>query len=492
MADNANVPGSPDWWLGRLITRLMDRQQRFDLLECYVTGNHPVPEGDQRYVKTLREMQRRARTNYYGLVTKTPPERMHLRGFRFGDSASEADETARKVWSANNMDYQAPIVHNTASAFGVSYVMVSPPEDASARWATGLPVITVEDPRTTIVEADPANMMRSRAGLRMWVDDIIGKVMVLLYLPDAVFQYVGPAAKDLTGLDRPQLTRKLLAAPQQGGLALVDSFENPLGAVPIVQMDWIPTTGEIGFAEAEDVMDIQDRINSQILERTIITKMQAYKQRWVTGVKPGKDKNGQSKAPFEPGADILWVTDNPDVKFGEFDQVDISQLLEAVRDDVGDMAAITKTPAHYLMNRMANVSGDTLTQAEAGLVSKTKQRMIAVGWGWERVMRLCFAYLNDPKATEVDVEVMWAHPQLYSRAELADAFGKEVASGLPLAIAAERLGLEPDQIAFVVEEAERLAAEQKAAEEQQVELQTMALEAKSQTSTSPQEGNSNE
>ena len=489
MAENANVPGSPDWWLGRLIHRLMDRQTRFDLLEAYVTGKHPVPEGDQRYVKTLREMQRRARTNYYGLITKTPPERMHIRGFRFGDSASEADAEARRIWSANNMDYQAPIVHNTASAFGVAYVMISPPEADNSPWSTGLPVITVEDPRTTIVEADPANMMRSRAGLRMWVDDIMGKIMVLLYLPGGVYQYIGPAAKDVTNLDRPQLTQRLLSSPQSGGLALVDSFENPLGAVPIVQMDWIPTTADIGFAEAEDVMDIQDRINSQILERTIITKMQAYKQRWVTGAAVKKNKDGSAKPPFEPGADILWVTDNPDVKFGEFDQVDIAQLLEAVRDDVGDMAAITKTPAHYLMNRMANVSGDTLTQAEAGLVSKTKQRMIAVGWGWERVMRLCFAYQGDSRATEVDVEVMWAHPQLHSRAELADAFGKEVASGLPVAIAAERLGLEPDQISFVVAEVERKEREAKEAEEQQVERQTKALEAKSQSSTSPQEGN---
>jgi len=465
-------PGSPDWWLMRLIHRLMARQARFDILEAYVSGNHPLPEGDARYIKTLKEMQRRSRTNYVGLITKTPVERMTIRGFRFGEN--EADEDARKIWSANNMDYQAPVSHMTAATFGVSYIMVAPPEPGGTLWSTGQPIVTVEDPRTTITESDPINPMRTRAGLRMYVDDILGKVVCWLYLPSGFYQYVGPAVDDISSLDIPSLTQKLLAAPQAGGLQLMDTKPNKLGVVPIVQADWIPTLNETGFAEAEDVLDIQDRINSQILERTIISKMQAYKQRYVSGIKVAQNKDGSKKAPFDPGADMLWVSDNPDAKFGQFEQVDFTQLLEAIRDDVGDMAAITKTPAHYLMNRMSNVSGDTLTQAEAGLVSKTKQRMIAMGWAWERVMRLCFAYLQNQKAFELDVEVIWDDPELHSRAEIADAFGKEVAGGLPIAIAAERMGLAPDQIAFTKAEAERKELEAKEAEQAAIEAASAA------------------
>lgn len=456
MLESNHEPGTPEWWMFRLITRLMDRQARFDMLEAYVTGNHPLPEGDARYIKTLKEMQRRARTNYVGLITKTPVERMFVRGFRFGKSSSAADDEARKIWSANNMDYQAGVSHMAAASLGVSYIMVSPPESGSTLWSTGQPIITVEDPRTTITEADPINPMRTRAGLRMYVDDVLGKVVCWLYMPNEVHYFEGPAVKDVRGLDTPSLTKKLLGSPMHGGLAHVHSIKNTLGVVPIIQADWIPTLSGISFAEAEDVLDIQDRINSQILERTIISKMQAYKQRYVTGVKVATNKDGSKKAPFDPGADMLWVSDNPDAKFGQFEQVDFTQILEAIRDDVGDMAAITKTPAHYLMNRMANVSGDTLTQAEAGLVSKTKQRMIAMGWAWERVMRLAFAYLNNQKAFELDVEVIWSDPELHSRAEIADAFGKEVSGGLPISIAAERMGLEPDQISFVIEETKRL------------------------------------
>lgn len=104
-------PGTPEWWLNRLIQRLMSKQVRYDYLEAYVTGNHPLPDGDERYVSALAAMQRKARTNYVGLVTRTPVERMTVRGFRFGGSDEtskpEADKDARQIWSANNMDFQA-------------------------------------------------------------------------------------------------------------------------------------------------------------------------------------------------------------------------------------------------------------------------------------------------------------------------------------------------------------------------------------------------
>lgn len=478
-------PGTPEWWLNRLIQRLMSKQVRYDYLEAYVTGNHPLPDGDERYVSALAAMQRKARTNYVGLVTRTPVERMTVRGFRFGGSDEtskpEADKDARQIWSANNMDFQAPILFMTAASLGDDYIMVSPPEPDAGPWANKFPIITFEDPRTCITEQDPSNPQHTRAGLRMWQDDVLQKIVVMLYLPEAVYQYVGPSVYDCRDLDTPGLTKKLLSGPQGGGLELVDAMPNPLGLVPITRAAWIPSGKQASFAEAEDVLDIQDRINATILDRMVISRSQAYKQRWAKGIKLPKTRSGQSKPPFDPGSDMLWVTDNPDAEFGEFKEADIKQILEAVRDDVGDMAAITKTPAHYLMNRMANVSGDTLTQAEAGLVSKTKQRMIAMGWALERTMRLCFAYMNDSRAAETDVEVIWADPELHSRSELADAFGKETAGGIPVVVAAERLGLQPDQIAFVAAEAEKQAALEEQHRSEDMAMQQASLQAKQNT-----------
>lgn len=469
MTDNNSVePGQPDWWMQRLVQRLLHRQSRYDYLEAYHTGNHPMPDGDKRYVKALASFQRMSRTNIIGMINKTPPERMRLLHFRIGKTDSPSDELATRIWSANNMDYQAPIVHQTASALGDDYVMVSPPINGGPL-DTGMPIFTAEDPRVCITESDPGNPQISRAALRMWQDDVLQRVVAVLYLPSRTYQYFGPAISDICDMDVPNLTKKLLSGAAGGGLQLVDDFANPIGIVPIVRAAWQPTFKEVSFSESEDVLDIQDRVNHTILERMVITRSQAYKQRWAKGMKIPQDKNGQKKPPFDPGADMIWIAEGDNAAFGEFQEVDIRQILEAVKDDINNMAVVTKTPPHYLMGTIANVSGSTLTQAEAGLTSKTKQRMIAMGWAWERVMRIAFLYLNETeKAKEVDFEVVWADPELHSRVELADAFAKEVQGGLPLPIASQRLGLDADQVEMVIQfQKEQEAKEQKLADDAQ-------------------------
>lgn len=488
MSDEYSVePGQPHWWLMRLVQRLLDRQRRYDYLEAYFTGNAPLPPGEERYVKALKTLQLQARTNFIGMVTKTPVERMRLKHVRIGKSEEQADELAARMWSANNMDFQAPIVHMTAAALGDNFVMVGPPDD-SGPLSTGMPIFTAEDPRVCITEDDPGNPQIARAALRMWQDDVLQRIVAVLYLPYATYQFVGPAVKDCEDLDQPGLTKKLLNL-NGGGLQLVDTFPNEIGVVPIVRMPWQPTFKGISMAEAEDCLDIQDRINATILQRMIITKAQAYKQRYASGIKLPQNKNGQKKPPFDPGADILWVTESENAKFGEFSEADIRQTLEAIRDDINNIAAITKTPPHYLMGTISNVSGSTLTQAEAGLTSKTKQRMIAMGWGWERVMRIGFLYLGEfEKAKEVDFEVVWDDPELHSRVELADAFSKEVQGGLPLPIAAQRLGLDADQVALVIEyQKEQEAKEQALADQAQANAVELAS-AKGSSQTGSPEG----
>jgi hypothetical protein len=228
--------------------------------------------------------------------------------------------------------------------------------------------------------------------------------------------------------------------------------------------DWIPY-GEVGT----DIQIIQDRINQTILDRLVISRSQAYRQRWMSGATIPKTKKGQRRAPFDPGADMLWVSASPDAKFGDFAAADIRQILEAVRDDVADIAAISKTPPHYLMGKMANVSGETLTQAETGLVSKTRQRIASMSWSHETTMKICFLHMGlTSKAEETEAEALWENPQQYTLAELADAGMKWTQTGVPLELVMERQNWTPDQIAFAkvefdkVQEQERLLASNRA------------------------------
>lgn len=426
-------------WLARLGQALIDYQPRYDYLESYVIGNFRLPSGDPRYVKALKEFQDKSRTNYISLVTSSPVERMEVQGFRFGnDPDTPADEDANRIWQSNNMDLNSEIAHLTAATFSRSYVMVSPPMPGDP-W----PLITVEDPRTTIVEHDPMRHNVLRAGLRMWKDDQLGYVIAVVYLPESI-HYFRATDNAFDNLTQEILKQRLV---QTGTWEYVGTEQNSLGEVPIVPLNWRPGLHGASRSEAEEGFPIQDRINAEIMNRMIISRAQAYKQRWAKGINLPTDDNGNVKPPFDPGADILWAVEDENAQFGEFKEADITMILKAVRDDVGDLAAITKTPPHYLLGEIVNASGDALKAAETGLVSKTKARMKTAGWAWEKVIKLAFGWLGDTsKQNEVLAETIWADPESRSRAELADAILKETQMGLPPEMAFERLGLTPSQI----------------------------------------------
>lgn len=462
--------GSPEWWRKYLIRELMTSQERFAILDDYASGNHPLPTADQRYFKALREIQRKARSNYYGMVTKAPIERMRVKGFRFGKNGA-ADDDAKLVWAYNDMDYQNQYLLRFGAVFGRTYLLVNPPEDGQK-----YPTMTYEDPRMCITFQDPVKPTRSLAGLKLWSDIPEGIIKAVLWTPEKIYHYDGPKITTIEGY--PVHKQRDVLHSSEGIFELVRVEDNPLGDVPLVYIEWQAE----GLAEAEDLLDVQDRINLTLLHRLVITQNQSFRQRWMSGVAPKRGKKGSGKPQFDPGADMLWVTDNPDAKFGDFAQADITQVLEAVRDDISDMASLSKTPIHYLMGKLANVSGDTLTQGESGFVSKIKLRMASVGWGLERAMRLAFKYMNQTeKAEEVDAEVLWADPEVRTRAETADAAVKEaqvLATAPPYALALimGRMGWDPDEIRFAMEEREKWEAEQQAREDKLMEKEQSGQE----------------
>ena len=207
-----------------------------------------------------------------------------------------------------------------------------------------------------------------------------------------------------------------------------------------------------GQGEFEGVLDIQDRINNQILDRLVIAKMQAYRQRWATGVDT-TDEKGRQTEPFVPGADLLWSVPNDDAKFGDFAQADITPLLAAVRDDVQDMASISKTPPHYLLSSIINASGDALKAAETGLVSKVLDDQVEFGESWETVNRLAGRYTG--RDVPEDAEVVWKDPESRTLAELASANTQLKAADVPWRPRMRLLGFSPSEIDRM--EAERTA-----------------------------------
>lgn len=470
-------PFTPFWWLARLSQRLMDRQTHYDVRENYVVGNHPLPNGDRRYKEALKSVQHKAKTNYIALVNESVVQKLRVKGFRFGPEGF-ADQEAQKVWQANDMDYQAPVLINNAATFGFAYALVSPPEEDD-----GEPVIARRDPRQCEIERDPFRPTKTIAGLEFWQDSAGQAVLAILYLPEVTYYFRAEAPREgIQGLLGYFSTYGMSAGVAK--FDLIGAEVNPLGEVPLVRCDWRPEFGDIGCAEAELAFEIQDRLNETILSRLIITRSQAYRQRWASGVRMKASVDGSTpKPPWDPAADMIWIAGD-DVKFGDFEQADITQILEAIRDDVGDLVAITQTPVTYLANRMVNVSGDTIQQVTAGHIAKIKLRQDAVGFFMERLQKIAFKYKGDTaRATDTQAQTLWHIAEVRSFAEIADAMQKWTASGIPLQLGMEKSGqFTAEEIEWAVQEAERLRQEQMAREDQMLDKQ---LAMKAQTQSSP-------
>lgn len=433
MADTLE-PNSPRWWLQRLGTQLMADQSRLNSLENYRCGEHPLPIGHHRMREAFRVLQRKSRSNYTGLVVEAVKERSRALGIRKG--AQTVDPGSQKRWQANSLDAESMICHSWSLTFGRAYAIIGPPTKDNY----DQPVVSIEDPREVIHEAHPLRRRRAVAGLKIYVDNIVGQHKAVLYLGDGSVHYFYRLKRKGEGGYR--------RFDQSKWLADTSEFEDgwtqlPISVCPVVPFINRPDYDPMGFGEFEDVIDIQDRINSTILDRMVISRMQAYRQRWMKGTKI-TDEEGNPLPPFDPGADLLWAVEDEKAEFGEFQTTDVRPLLEATKADVNDLAAITRTPPHYLLGALINVSGDALTAAETGLVSKVRDRMNSWGESWEEVDRIGGLYLGEepsPSST-----MIWADPQFRSRAEMADAAVKEQAVGVPWSTLMERLGFGPEDI----------------------------------------------
>lgn len=444
LSDAVSTPGSADWYLLRLGQQLSADHTRLRDLEKYDNGNHPLPIGNQKMRDTYHRLQKMARSNYTGLVVEAVRERLRPLGFMTGaEGTRTTDAEAWRIWQANSLDAESKLVHHQALALSRSYVIVGPnPDDPKT------PFITSEHPCQVIHEADPVQTRKVNAALKTWFDPMKRRHLAIVYLPDGIYYYRHVQTMGASGLqpDVEWNAQSWEADPDEGANGFAPNPIAPM--VPVVP--FISRRERGGLGEFEDVTDIMDRINVTMLDRLVIQTMQAYRQRWGKGIKV-EDEKGNPQRPFDPGADLLWLVEDEAAEFGDFQQADLAGIISAVSGDIRDMAAISRTPPHYLLAGIANVSGDALSTAESGLVSKVRDRQIEFGESWELVMRIVAMYAKSG-SLDVTSSIVWADPERRTLSELADAAVKWESAGVPFRKRMELLGFSPQEIDRLVKE----------------------------------------
>lgn len=425
-----DIPAPLRNWLGALNDELDRRTPKLARLDRYHDGDHPPPNHIRRIraETEYQELLDQAVTNWPELIVASVEQRLAVTGFRFGDAKADAD--IWEIWQRNSLDARSGLVHEAALVNGRAYAIVW--TDDSGKLAK----ITPEHASTTVVAYATDGVTRT-AALRRWRDDM--RWYCTLYLPDGLYKFQGPE-KIMALPDKSKWERREVSGEDW-------PLRNPLGVVPVVEFavnrSLRPAAFGTGCGEFERVTPIIDRINTTIFAGLLAQAYASFPVRALIGVEPGYERRVDSSGepildendeeimdPVSPienlAVDRLITLEDPDAKLVSLPESNLENYIKAVESHVRHLAAITQTPAHYLLGQMVNLSADAIRAAEAGLISKVSRHKIDLGEPWEEVMRLALR-AQDPKdarAFQTDAETLWKDSESRSLAEQADAATK--------------------------------------------------------------------
>lgn len=423
--------GSPEWWLGKLTGRLDARQAPMKLADDYYHGRQRKTYKIAQAIEAFGMRDIPLFVNYCAVVVDAVNERLGVNGFRFADDeaiearakatrasldnvradAEAAASEAWRIWQASSLDATYKRGLRVGLTKGEFSLLVWPDAD-------GEPRFYVEDGAEVVVDTDPADRRKRRAGLKRWIDG--GVTYATLYLPTdgaraaAIYKFQAGSDRLVTpqlGDTPPEFGRGGGAGRSKGAVAIVsegwhkrtvDGEEWPLpnqfADVPIFPLPNRPGLDGVGESEIWQMIPIQDAINANVANAMLAGLYGAFRQKWATNVELEIDeKTGKPKEPWDVAIDKLMTAPPPAdgsqnaTEFGQFEQSSLDGYIKLHETLVQSGATITRLPVHYFLGSQGSFpSGESLTAAERGLSEKARERMVDFGDPTEDAMRFAF------------------------------------------------------------------------------------------------------
>jgi hypothetical protein len=396
--------------LHRSMARFSDERAHFSHLERYSIGVQDPPYMPKHAAREYQALAQRAVLNFLPLIIDAVAQQLYVEGYRKPDSPD--DDSSWEYWDANGLDAWQHSVHRDALTYGVAYVRVLPGKKK-------IPQIRPISPLSmTALYRDPIHDEWPEWALHVDMDYSTGEKRCRATLLDAehIYTLVGEHFTDAPDLDSFTLEK----TEKHGlGVCPIVRFRNSLTTSPNV-----PPRGDI-----EALIPAQDRLNNLILTASLIAQFASFRQRWASGlVIPRDPVTNEPIEDFNSAVNRVWLAPDPDVKFGEFSESDISKILNAISETIKHMSAISQVPPVYLLGEIANLSAEALAAAEAGLQRKTSEKRTTFGVAWNQVFRLAIA-ASTRKTLPDDAyknRVIWRDTEARSLASTVDALGKMV------------------------------------------------------------------
>lgn len=407
--DATSVVSLADDMISKLNARLAD-DAVFGKIRRYLRGDHDLPYMPRTAKIEYRRIAEKSRTNWLPLISDTFAKGLFVDGYRPGNVSENSP--AWEYWQVNGMDARQTVVHRGALEYGTAYVLVLPGDPA--------PLIKPIPATKCLAYYEDDDAEWPVYGIISRGRSYEGDELYDLVDRDAIYHLV-----------RPREPRQ----PSEPNLIVTGADYHRLGETPLVRFRDRLDGEAVGIILP--LINVQDRINEIVFTLMVALQYGAFRQRWATGLaipeEPITDKDGNVTGyrpvePFKAAVDRLWVTDNPEARFGEFAQTDVKGHLDAYNSSVRTLASVAQVPPTLLMGDLVNLSAEALAALTDATQRKIAEYETILGEAWEQVFRMASLAAGDiAGASDMLSEVRWRDTEARSLAQTVDALGKMAA-----------------------------------------------------------------
>jgi hypothetical protein len=357
------------------IEAFRSRESYYAKAERYYAGRHDLAFATDKFRNAFGSLFREFALNLCPAVVDSLRDKLRIAGFSVdeaaaGASVADLNRMTARIWDAGRMGTRAGEIHREMLVYGDAYMIVWPD-------FTGFPRLFPNRAANCTVVADDEDPNLIIRAVKHWRTKD-KRIRLNIFYPDRIEKFVATDAFDgpMTSSDR---------FVSVGEMPVV---ENPFGRVPVFHFANNARLGEAGTSELDAVIPIQDGLNKSMLDMLVAMEFSAYRQRWAAGIETDIDGDGKPVSPFTAGVDHLWISQNPEAKFGDFATANLEQFLKVKDSFRGDIASVTGVPLHYFTVNSArtHASGEALRNAEARFLAKVRDRQASLGQVWADAM----------------------------------------------------------------------------------------------------------
>jgi hypothetical protein len=435
----------------QLSRQMADANRDYDIWDRCYSGDQPLsflaPEIAAQIGNRLTPLV----INWHEVIVDSVNRRLQAEGFLLGQGGIADDELGR-IWTANEMQHEAPLGQVDALVHGLSFISVWGNDDDPQT-----PLMSFESSHQVAAMYEPGSGDRVlRAVLKRWQDEDTTRCR--LYLGDRLIPY-----KSLSSAYGDTGNRWELDGP---------ILDNPLGVPPFAPMiNRGRLLNRAGRSELASIAPLADAINKLATDMMVTSEYYQSPRRWATGIQIPADSadkerlKAEVKTYWEEATKSKTWLAGQGVQFGQFPEAQLDGFVKAINLLTSALASIGGLPPDDLgLNQVNPASAEARRAAETVLVLRAREKQSAFGRAYTRAMRLAVAARDGVPLAALPSEygsmsVAWDDPATQAIAQEMDAAvkGKEVGI-YDLESAQARVGMGPAERLAMKARAEEVAA----------------------------------